>query len=199
MKPCSPVYVAFAAALLGVAPATSAAPHRVVDMARMSDPDGTRYSVSLCARESPGALGVPGHAFVAFSTLTRDGERSYVAVGHTTRAGAAAALLSYKGWIGSAHGQIAEEQYTAVTENCLVINTDREGYDRAWALANARFTLPGSSQGTTLHMAYTLGERDCIDFMVLIAEVFVPRGLVLPTRAETDVPLAYARRIIDAN
>src|ERR1700730_157698 len=55
---------------------------KTIDLSTRTDPTGT-YNVAFCARPSPDSSGKPGHAFVSYSHKLPNGERDFVAIGHT--------------------------------------------------------------------------------------------------------------------
>jgi hypothetical protein len=178
-------------------------PHRVLNLARMSEPDGAEYEVSFCARPSPDTpKNLPGHAFVAYSVRRPSGLRSYAAIGHTTHAPAALTLLTYNGILRTAvAGGLEEEKYSAARANCLVVKVNRPEYERALNLARDYYTgqLPSSSTSQVTALSYTLGAQDCMTFMIRVARIFTAQGLVLPERGAAELPLDYVRRMISSN
>lgn len=174
--------------------AAGAAPHKVLDLRTMSDPTG-EYEVSLCSRPSLEG-NVPGHAFVLYSLRPHGGQRKVVALGFTTTAGVAKAALSYVGWLPAVDGYLGEENYTSTQERCLVTKIDKKVFDAAWSVAAPLAGIPGF-EGVLFRGAYTLGERDCMNFMVKVATQL--KGVKVPQRGATEFPQPYMRRLIDAN
>lgn len=175
-----------------------AGPHRVVDLRNQSDASG-EYEISFCARPSPAAGGLPGHAFVAFSHLPASGARAFTALGHTTHAGPVRALLSYGGSF-SAPGVLQEERYTAVKEACLVVKVNQPDYERALSSSQPVLTKLGLATGQRpVLLAYSLGAQDCMGYMMTVARGLRAPGLTVPPRGKTELPLHYLRRFIDAN
>jgi len=176
------VWVAIAGAV-----AVASGPHRIIDLRKRSE--ATEYEIGLCARPSPDAtLGLPGHAFVSFSSKPTGQPRRYLAVGHTTRAGLGRVLLSYIRPLGPVEGHLAEELYTAVTEKCLLAKLDREAFDRALVFTQdplSKLGLVNSSD--EVRLAYALGAQDCVTFMTAVARAI--GGVKIPPRLETDLPL----------
>lgn len=180
-----------------------AAPHKVLDLRVQSDPDGYEREVSICARPSPGT-NVPGHMFVGFSSSEVNGKRTYLALGHTTSAPSKATLLTYSRLVGPVSGYIAEENYTSTREECLVLQVNRKDYDLALSLAQSSLTtaLPGANAPDSNHpiiLAYSLGQNDCMKLAIGVANHFTSRGVVVPVRGATELPMTYVRRLIDAN
>jgi hypothetical protein len=173
---------------------TEAAPHKILDLRTMSDPIG-EYEVSLCSRPSPAGK-VPGHAFVVYSQRLHGGQHSVVALGFTTSAGTAKAALSYAGWLPAVDGYLSEENYTSVQERCLVTKVDRKVFDAAWSVAAPLAGIPGL-EGVRFRGTYTLGDKDCMDFMVKVANQL--KGVKVPQRGATEFPQPYMRRLIDVN
>ncbi|HEX5752243.1 MAG TPA: hypothetical protein VFZ09_38880 [Archangium sp.] len=183
--------------------AVSAAPHKTLALTKASEPDGTEYSLSFCARPSPSAaLNLPGHAFVGYSMKPRKGARRYLAVGHTTYAPPGAVLLTYLGLRPSVEGSIEEELFTATQEHCLVLLVSKAAYDQAIAAAADVVSggLPSFTEQRRTILRYTLGAQDCMSFMLGVLKPFAgDRGVRIPARGPTELPLPYLRRLIDAN
>ncbi|RVU46014.1 hypothetical protein [Rubrivivax rivuli] len=173
-----------------------AAPHKVLDLRTMSDPAGG-YEISLCSRPSPSG-NIPGHAFVTYAHRPKQNARPRIlSLGFTTSSGAAKAALSYKGWLGvDADGYLKEENYSSVKEKCLVAQVDKSAFDRAWSFAFPLTDIP-VLESLTFKGIYTLGENDCMDFMILVATSL--KGVKVPQRGATEFPQPYLRRLIDSN
>lgn len=187
-----------AAALALCCAAAAAEPHQVVDLRKRTDAAGS-YEISFCARPSPGRTGLPGHAFVAFSHVEPGKPRVFRAVGHTTSASAAKTVLTYGGAIG-VPGRLAEERYTAVRENCLVAKVNDSDYRRALGRTQPVFRRWGiGSADDPVLATYSLGDKDCMDFMLQVAQDLRAPALKLPRRGAAEFPLPYLRRLIDAN
>jgi hypothetical protein len=180
----------------------TAAPHRVIDLKRQTDTDGIDREISFCTRPSPDILkNLPGHAFVAFSTLTLDGKRSYTAIGHTTSATPVEAVLTYVGLISSVSGHLEEEKYISAKERCLVVRVNKQKFDAAFALTKSPLDqlIPDPKDRPPVLLAYKLGASDCMNFMIMVAKLFQSDGLNIPERDSTELPLPYLRKMIDAN
>lgn len=171
-----------------------AGPHKEIDLRTMSDATG-EYDISLCARPSPSGP-VPGHAFVIYSHKPPGKDRKILSLGFTTSSGPAQAALSYKGWLTKADGYLGEERYTSLNEQCLVAHVDKSVFDQAWGLAHPLATIPGLAD-LRWTGAYTLAQNDCLTFMSKVADSL--KGVKVPERGATELPLAYLRRLIDSN
>jgi hypothetical protein len=159
-------------------------PHRIVDLRTRTDA-AAEYEVGFCARPSPDASmgGVPGHAFVSFSMKPAGGERTYVAVGHTTKAPVPAALLSYVKVFGPVPGYLGEELYTSLKEQCLIAQVNREDYNKALALAkNPLAALGLDASDAPVRLAYSLGAQDCMTFMIHVMQSIGGSTLKIPSR-----------------
>lgn len=175
-------------------PFVAAGPHKQLDLRTMSEATG-EYSISLCARPSPSG-NIPGHAFVVYAHKPPGKERKILSLGFTTSAGPAKAALSYKGWLATADGYLGEERYTSINEQCLVALVDKNVFDQAWKLAHPLASIPGLVD-LRWTSAYTLAENDCMTFMAGVA--MTAKGIKVPERGSTELPLRYMRRLIEAN
>lgn len=171
-----------------------AGPHKEIDLRTMTEATG-EYDISLCARTSPSGP-VPGHAFVVYSHRPPGKERKILAVGFTTSSGPVQAALSYKGWLTKADGYLGEERYTSVNERCLLAHVDKKVFEQAWSFAHPFVSIPGLND-LRWTGAYTLAQNDCMTFMSSVADLL--KGVKVPTRGATELPLAYLRRLIDLN
>lgn len=179
----------------------NAAPHRHLDVRKQTDADATIREISLCARPSPDApKNIPGHMFVAFSVLPPSGRRAYLAIGHTTSAPPKDAILSYFSLFPAVTGTVSEELYTSASEECLVLRVDKADFDSAYAKASARYPmLPRTTSGwAPILLSYRLGDADCMGFAIDVARVY-SNSIRVPQRTPTETPLAYVRRLIEAN
>lgn len=176
-------------------PWVHAGPHKHLDLRTMSDMSDGQHTLSFCARPSPQG-DIPGHAFVVFAHKPPKEQRKVLAVGFTTSSGVAQAALSYKGWLTKAGGYLGEERYTSINEQCLVVDVDKKVFDNAYALVNPFASVPGLQQ-LRWTAAYTLAQNDCMTFISDVARKVNP--LKVPIRGETELPLPYLRRLIDAN
>lgn len=175
-----------------------AAPHRELDIRNQTDGTG-EYSIALCARPSPAASGLPGHAFIAYSHLPGTGEqRKFLALGFTTAAGPVEGLLSFNQFLATPAGYLSEESFTHVKERCLVLLVNKADFDRAYAVAVPYGAIPPFSD--LRYMArYSLGSNDCMTFAIKVAKLFESKGVKVPARTRLEVPGAYIRRLIDEN
>lgn len=177
-----------------------ATPHKTLDLKNSTDGDGGEREISFCARPSPDTIkNIPGHMFVAFSLVPKSGNRSYTALGHTTKEPLANVLITYLGFTDPVSGFLDEERYTSTLEQCLVLKVNKADYDTAFAIAKPNLDkyLPGLN--APLLRSYSLGDKDCMEFTISIANLFKSKGLNVPVRKATELPLTYVRRLIDSN
>ena len=195
-----PTFHYFVALLLAlVSHAAAAAPHKVVNLRNATDADGLEREISFCTRPSPGT-DLPGHAFVAFSTTSQKQPRTYQAIGYTTKAPPAAAMLTYFKVVPKVEGHLDEEKYTDAKEECLVVQVNKDAYEKARATMKAPITkyFPGMDPPPPLLLGYRLGAEDCMTFMIEVARTF--NGTIkVPQRGATELPLSYLRRMIEGN
>lgn len=177
--------------------ATNAAPHKILDLRNQSDASG-EYSISLCARPSPGPAGLPGHAFVTYSFKPANGERRIASIGFTTAAGTLKGVLSYSAFLATPAGYLGEEKYSSINENCLIALVNESEFNQAMSLAKPFANLPGLDSLTYLGV-YSLTSNDCITFTSSVAKTLETRGLKVPARAVADTPPVYLRKLIEAN
>jgi hypothetical protein len=171
-----------------------------IDLATKSDFSGT-FEIGFCAGESPDVpLKIPGHAFVSFSHKDRQGNRSFLAIGHTKSQGIAPieAVWSYFG--SPVHGFLKEEVYSSRMQVCLMVNVDKSDYEAAFALSKSPLRNMGVAMpADPVFEAYKLGAEDCVSFVTSVAAILRPRGLKIPKRGVTELPLQYIRRMVEAN
>jgi hypothetical protein len=192
------VGAATTAAFVLAAQGAIAAPHRVLDLRNQTDATG-EFSVSLCARPSPGPAGIPGHAFVAYSYLPASGgRRQFLALGFTTAASPVQGLLSFSSLLAEPEGFLGEEKFSHVKEQCLVLLVNKAEFDRAYAVALPYGAVP-AFKDVRYAARYSLASNDCVTFAVRVAQLFAAGGLKVPERKLTDTPAAYLRRLVDAN
>lgn len=178
--------------------ASSSSFGKTIDLRNQTDGDGGSREVSFCARPSPDKPGLPGHAFIAFSETTKDGKRSFRAIGHTVFS-AGEALLSYTGLV-TADGALVDEKYTAIKQQCLTVLVNKADYQKSYGLV----AQPLKSIGVVLdetkpvQKAYSLAAEDCVGFLITQAKLFTPK-VAVPSRNSGELPLSYVRRFIDAN
>lgn len=172
---------------------------KTIDLRNKTDVDGATREISFCARPSPDEPGLPGHAFVAFAQVDKNGRVMFRALGHTVFS-ISDALLSYNELI-PATGALVSEKYTSVKQECLTLQVNSAEYQAAYAQAAQPLAALGVKFDETkpIQKTYALGVNDCIGFMVNVANRFTQSGLKIPKRETTDLPLPYLRRFIDAN
>lgn len=171
---------------------------KTVDLRNQTDGDGGTREVSFCARPSPDKPGLPGHAFIAFSETTKDGKRTFRAIGHTVFS-AGEALLSYTGLV-TADGALVDEKYTSIKQQCLTIQVNKADYQKSYGLVAQPLKAIGVVLDETkpIQKAYSLAAEDCVGFLITQANLFTPK-VVVPLRNNGELPMNYVRRFIDAN
>lgn len=171
---------------------------KTLDFSNISDPTG-EYEVALCARPSPSTpKNLPGHAFVSFTHTNNTGQVSVKSIGHTTNVGALPALLSYFGTPVS--GYLSEEKYTSTMEKCLRIKVNKPDFQRALShTENPLYKLGIGDKNDPVLRNYSLGENDCMNFMVEVAKELTSLGLKIPDRKRAEKPLNYLERVLRAN
>ncbi|RWB35801.1 MAG: hypothetical protein EOQ41_03040 [Mesorhizobium sp.] len=177
----------------------SSARAKDIDLRNQTDTD-REYNVAFCARPSPGSTGLPGHMFVAFSSVTATGERTFVALGHTVGADVSPATAVWSYFGSPVDGLLKQEMYTAIEQQCLSARVNKSDFNRALALTeNPLASLGLSAASDTVLQEYRLGAEDCMTFATGVAQVLVSRGLVVPDRGSAETPMDYLKRLIDAN
>lgn len=171
---------------------------KTLDLRNQTDADGGSREINLCARPSPDKPGLPGHAFIAFSETTKDGIRTFRAIGHTVFS-VGEALLSYTGLV-TATGALVDEKYTSIKQQCLTLQVNKADYERSYGLAAQPLKVIGIVFDETkpIQKAYSLAAEDCVGFLITQAQYFSPK-LIVPSRNSSELPLNYVRRLIDAN
>lgn len=172
-----------------------------IDLRTMSEASGV-YDVAFCSRPSPDPSGKPGHAFVAFSHKPPDGDRDFLAIGLTVAAGVtpAGSILSWFYWGSPVSGRLKAEQYTDIRQNCLNVGVDKQDYDRARALTDDPLQKLGVTQAPGIIFEnYKLGAEDCMTFLTAVARKLEGKGLKVPQRGGTELPMHFVQRFIDAN
>lgn len=171
-----------------------------IDLRKLSDVMG-EHEISFCVRPSPHTTkNLPGHAFVSFSVLPRNKQRTFLSIGHTVQPNTspASAIWSYFG--APISGYLAEENYTSVRQACLVVKVDRADYHKALALTkNPLGSMGIFSSDAPVLQAYKLGSEDCVEFMINVANVLKPRGLKVPSRGTFELPMQFMQRFISSN
>ena len=177
-----------------------AGPHKSIDLRQQTDASGHEYSISFCARPSPAPApaGVPGHAFVAYAKKPKgQNTYQYLAVGLQPES-AVSGLLSYSAWYPNPVGYLGEELFTHANEACLVAHVSEADFNQAYLKAKPFANLPVFTDVKYL-TRYELTANDCITFMTDVAKGFQSKGLKVPQRQTTELPLTYLRRLVDAN
>jgi hypothetical protein len=170
-----------------------------IDRSTRSDPAGI-FQIGFCARPSPDTFKKwPGHAFVAFSHQKPSGQRDFVAIGHTITAGVTPAQAIWSVVGAPVSGVLKEELYTSAMQNCLVVKVDKEDYDRAFELTKSPLQKMGLSAIGPVLEGYKLAADDCMAFMIAVANTLSRKGIVVPARAATELPIDYMRRLVTAN
>lgn len=178
-------------------PATAWA--KEIDRSTRSDAAGI-FQIGFCARPSPDTFKKwPGHAFVAFSHLKPSGQRDFVAIGHTITAGVTPAQAIWSVAGEPVSGVLKEELYTSAMQNCLVVKVDKEDYDRAFELTKSPLQKMGLSATGPVVEGYKLAADDCMAFMIAVASTLSRKGVVVPTRGATELPMDYMRRLVNSN
>lgn len=177
----------------------TAANAKDIDLRVRTDAQG-EYDVAFCARPSPAGGGLPGHMFVAFSKMTADGKRTFVAVGHTVGAGTGAVSAAWSYFGAPVNGLLKEEMYTSVRQQCLNTRVNKEVFDKAFQRTVSPLAALGitSSQDVVLQQ-YKLGEQDCMAYASSVADDLKPVGLKVPPRGAAELPMAYIKRLIETN
>lgn len=175
---------------------SASASAEVIDLATMSEAGG--YEISFCARPSP-ATNKPGHAFVAFSKEAGNDNREFLSIGHTVGAGTSAAAATWSYFGSAVPGVLKEEVYTSIRQNCLTTKVNSADYAAAKALTVSPLAKMGIGAGGPVIEAYKLGANDCMTFLIDVAQTLAPRGLKVPARGATELPMDYIQRFIAAN
>ena len=171
-----------------------------LDLRTSSDVSG-EYEIGFCARPSPDTTKqLPGHAFVSFSIKSQDGRRTFKAIGHTVQSGVSGASAAWSYFGDRVDGYLKEEKFTSAMQSCLVAKVNLSDYERAFALTkNALASMGAIPSDVPVFEFYKLGEDDCLSFMMNVANLLVSKGLKVPKRNPTELPLSYIQRFIEAN
>lgn len=172
----------------------------VVDLTIMDE--AADYELGFCSRPTPDTeKGLPGHAFVSFSSKNATGERDFLAVGRTIPKGSeATAAWSY--FTGEPiAGFLGQERYSSGMQECLLVKVNKGPYEVARSLTEGPLKALGVPDpvNTPVLQAYTLGSQDCIDFVIDVANTLKSKGLKVPFRRATDTPESYVERLKGAN
>lgn len=173
-----------------------------VDLSTRTEVSGEEFFVGVCARPSPAgtvlADGKPGHMFASFSHKFPDGTFDFVALGHTTDAGAAALVTYFPGG-GVVDGRIEAEKFTHALQECLNVKVNPEDYRAASQALSVWRTMEELTGVPLILEDYTLGSEDCMSFALDVAAKLEPLGLIVPVRDGTELPMDYLARLIAAN
>ena len=169
-----------------------------IDLSTRTDATGT-YDIAFCSRPSPQG-NIPGHMFVSYSHVDPEGNRDFTAIGHTINAGVGPVSATWSYFGDAVGGHLAEEKYTHVKQNCLSVRVNKEDFDKSRALADNPLKNIGIiNVPSIVFESYKLGEKDCMSFAISVAQVLQPRGLKIPPRGATELPIAYMSKFIAAN
>lgn len=170
-----------------------------IDLRTLSDV--TEYEVGFCVRPSPDTVkNLPGHAFVTISVLAPSKQRTFLGIGHTVQPGTSPVSATWSYFGDSISGYLAEEKYTSAMQACLVAKVDRAEYEKVLALTqNPLATMGITPTSSPVMQAYKLGSEDCVGFMIGVANVLKGKGLKVPARGATELPLKYMQRLILSN
>jgi hypothetical protein len=172
-----------------------------LDFRKQPDQDG-RYSVAICARPSPdSARGVPAHAFVVWRQASHDHdvERVSRAAGYVPN-GELRSFIGSSTSLGSNASQLSQEAYGFTEGPCLELLVSKREFEATGNLAPASFKRMASAKPETeAGKVYSLEQEDASGFIAEIAVRFSNRGLYVPKRRLGEPPLAFVRRLIDAN
>lgn len=183
--------------LWAVLVAPLAASGKSIDLRARTDADGLVREISYCARPSPdGPKHLPGHAYLVFG-VEGGGRFRFRAIGHTT-SDVGPAIVSFTGLL-KAQGAVVDEVYTAAKQMCLTTRVNRDAFEAAYSDAGNPLAALGFDRDAPYVLAYSLGAEDCVGFMLRVARRFQANGLKVPARQALELPLAYLRRLVDAN
>ncbi len=170
-----------------------------LDFRKQPDLDG-RYSVAICARPSPdSASGVPAHAFVVWRQASNDVERVSRAAGYVPN-GELRSFIGSSTSLGSNASQLFQEAYGFAVKPCLELLVSKREFEATRNLAPASFKRVASVKAETeAGKVYSLEQEDASELIAEIAVRFSNRGLYVPKRRSGEPPLAFVRRLIDAN
>jgi len=177
----------------------AAAQAHTFDFRTRADADA-RYSIAICARPSPdSAGGIPAHAFLVWRETGEHGEHVTKAVGYAANERLKAVMAS------AASSAINSSQLTQGTSvpavrSCLELLVDKREFAAAGNLAEPFFKRVGSAETEPASATVQgLGQEEASKFITEVAVRFSTRGLYVPARRPGELPLAYVRRLIDAN
>jgi hypothetical protein len=123
-----------------------------------------------------------------------------MAIGHTLASGTSAARATWSYFGAPVQGLLKEELYTSIQQNCLDVLVSQEDFQRARALSADPLHKVGltAREGTVLE-SYKLGEQDCMTFLIGVARMLESKGLKVPVRGVTELPMQYITRFVSAN
>jgi hypothetical protein len=172
-----------------------------LDFRKQPDPDG-RYSMAICARPSPDSVaGIPPHAFVVWRQVTNQVEHMSIAVGYAPN-DALKPLIGSSTSLRSDENHSSQELYGrgSSVEPCLELVVNKREFDAAATQARAPLRRMGATHAeSAAALVYSLGQEDASEFVTEMAARFSSRGLYVPRRRLGEPPLAFVRRLIDAN
>ena len=143
-----------------------------IDLRKQRD-EATVHSIVFLAR-----AGLPGHAFVAFGSDSKEDLACLSrAFGFYPDGG--------KGVVGPVPGQIVDESRKAPGETLLILKVDRKDFEKAEAI-RAAWT----------RKRYKLRTSDCNTYVIETAKAL---GLKVPDRGATDLPIDWVRKLTEAN
>ena len=157
-------------------------------------------TLSFCARPSPDSgLAIPSHAFVSWSQVPAAGKRGYKAVG-TVSGLQPKALVGFSRSITPVPMELTQGDYVSLVERCLNLLVSKTDYQRALklgqsSLAQIASTIPSQS----VSAVYSLPPEDCLTMFVEVMKLFGNKGIALPPRRPSEMPLAYMRRLVEQN
>jgi len=166
-----------------------------------TQPDaGARYSIAICARPSPdSASGIPAHAFAVWREVNEGGERVSMALGYAPNDGLKA-LIGPSTSGAPVAGQPSQGPSAEAVRSCIELLVNKRDFTTAANVARAPFKRVGATQAdaepTTV---YSVAQEDASTSIAEVATRFSNRGLYVPGRRAGELPLAYVRRLIDAN
>jgi hypothetical protein len=179
-------------------PVVSAQAH-TFDFRTRPDPD-VRYTLAICARPSPdSAGGIPAHAFLVWREAGEHGERVTKAVGYAANEGLKAVMASVASSMTNS-SQLTQGTSIPAVRLCLELLVDKREFAAAENLTRPFFKHVGSLETEpTSAVVRSLGQEEASGLIAEIAVRFSNRGLYVPARRPGELPLAYVRRLIDAN
>ena len=166
-----------------------------------TQPDAdVRYSIAICARPSPdSASGIPAHAFAVWREVNDGGERVSMALGYAPNDGLKA-LIAASSSGSPVASQSSQSASPGGARSCIELLVNKREFATAANVARAPFKRVVASQAETeLTPVYSVAQEDAFTSIAEVATRFSARGLYVPHRRAGELPLAYVRRLIDAN